>query len=240
MSGTRPTARVQAKPVGRNAAAMKYDILSAMGVHACAGDKFQQRLILRLMTLVVARYNWIADEISVGQREMAALWGIDERSVKRDLARLRDMGWLVVRRPAARGRVAVHGLDLDRILETTRPQWDRVGPDFVARLSAPQHSTSQEPGSQDSVSQSSNVISFPAPRQGDELWPRLQTALHREDPGAYGAWFAALTCAGLEAGVLRLGAPSRFHADYLRANLLLKIERIAQATDAAIQRVQID
>ena len=216
------------KPVGRNAAALKYDLLSAMGVHACAGDKFRQRLILRLMTLIVARYNWIADEISVGQREMAALWGIDERSVKRELARLREMGWLVVKRPAARGRVAVHGLDLATILETTRPDWERVGPDFAQRMQAPEATPPK-----------GNVISFPAPRQGDGLWPQLQALLHREDPHAYGAWFAALECEAAEAGVLRLLAPSRFHADYLRANHLHRLERLTERLSGVPLRVEI-
>ena len=116
--------RTTGKATGRNAAALKYDILTAMGVHACAGDKHRQRLVLRLITLIVARYNWTSDEITVGQREMAALWSIDERSVKRDMAKLRDMGWLVQKRAAARGRVAVHGLDLSRILTETEVRLD--------------------------------------------------------------------------------------------------------------------
>lgn len=221
------------KPVGRNAAAVKYDLLTALGAHACAGDKHRQRLVLRLITLIVARYNWIADELSVGQREMAALWSIDERSVKRDLARLRDMGWLVVKRPAARGRVAVHGLDLTRILAGTEPDWPRVGPDFVARMDG------QKAGQGGPSPAPNNVIAFPAPRAGEGLWPRLQAALHREDPHAFGAWFAALSCEGTEDGILRLMAPSRFHADYLRANHLHRLERLARGADPGILRVEI-
>ena len=105
-----------ARPVGRQAASRKYDLLTALGVHACHGDKHRQRLVLRLMTLIVARYNWQSDEITVGQREIAALWGVDERTVKRDIARLRALGWLVQHRAAVRGRVASHGLDLAAIL----------------------------------------------------------------------------------------------------------------------------
>lgn len=214
------------RPVGRAAAALKYDLLSAMGVHACQGDKFRQRLVLRLITLIVARYNWIADELTVGQREIATLWGIDERSVKRELARLREMGWLVVKRPAARGRVTVHGLDIERILAATEPDWPCIGPDFVARLGTPEPAPS-------------NVISFPAPRLGEGLWPQIQAALHREDANSYGIWFATLGCEGVEAGVLRLGAPTRFHADYLRANLIHKLERAARSIDAEITRIEI-
>ena len=95
-----------ARATGRNAAVIKYDLLTALGAHACAGDKHLQRLVLRFITLIVARYNWQADELSVGQTEMAALWSVDARTVKRDMARLREMGWLSIRRAAARGRVA--------------------------------------------------------------------------------------------------------------------------------------
>ena len=74
-------AQPERRATGRNAASMKYDILSALGAHACAGDKHLQRLVLRLITLVVARYNWISDELMVGQREIAELWSIDELSL---------------------------------------------------------------------------------------------------------------------------------------------------------------
>ena len=66
------------RATGRNAASMKYDILSALGAHGCAGDKHRQRLVLRLITLVVARYNWISDELMVGQRPRAALLKVDQ------------------------------------------------------------------------------------------------------------------------------------------------------------------
>lgn len=227
------------RATGRNAASVKYDLLSALGAHACAGDKHLQRLVLRLMTLIVARYNWIGDELAVGQREMAELWSIDERSVKRDLARLRDMGWLVVKRPAARGRVAVHGLDLARILTATQPAWPRVGPDFVARMAAPASETAAGTPA-GTAAAPSNVISFPAPRGGEGVWPRLQTQLHREDPGLYGAWFAALRGDEGEPGLLRLVAPTRFHATYLRTNLLQRLERMAAALAGMPLRVEID
>ena len=59
------------RPVGRQAASRKYDLLTALGAYACRGDKHFQRLTLRFITLIVARYNWQADELTVGQREIA-------------------------------------------------------------------------------------------------------------------------------------------------------------------------
>ena len=79
------------KLVGRSAAALKYDLLTVMGAYALSQDKGAQRLVLRLMTLVTARYNWKRDQLAVGQREIARLWQVDERTVKREMAKLRGM-----------------------------------------------------------------------------------------------------------------------------------------------------
>ena len=123
-----------AKLVGRNAAAQKYDILTALGSYALACDKHQQRLVLRLITLVTARYNWGRNELAVGQREIARLWSVDERTVKREMAKLRALGWLVVHRQGARGRVTQYGMSIEHILESTRDTWKNVGPDFDLRM----------------------------------------------------------------------------------------------------------
>lgn len=219
------------RATGRNAASVKYDILSALGAHGCAGDKHRQRLVLRLITLIVARYNWLTDEITVGQREMAELWSIDERSVKRDVARLRELGWLVQKRPAARGRVTVHGLGLAKILKETGPDWARVGPDFVARMAG---QGEEEP----TAAPASNVISFPLPAGDGGLWPRIQALLHRDDPHLYAAWFAALTAEHTDE-CLHLMAPSRFHADYLRGNHLQRLERAVRSFAPEISRIEI-
>jgi DnaA N-terminal domain len=230
------TAGPARRATGRNAASMKYDILSALGAHGCAGDKHRQKLVLRLITLIVARYNWIADEIMVGQREMAELWAIDERSVKRDLAKLRELGWLIQKRAAARGRVAVHGLGLARILEGTEPDWARIGPDYVARMAG--QGTPTAGAAAPSPAAPSNVISFPLPTGDDGVWPRVQAMLHREDPHLYAAWFAALE-AEHQGDCLRLLAPTRFHADYLRSNHLQRLERIARACLGDLARVEV-
>lgn len=216
------------RPSGRNAAALKYDLLTALGAHACAGDKHLQRLTLRLITLIVARYNWITGEIAVGQREIAGLWSIDERSVKREMGRMRELGWLVVKHSSARGRVAVHRLDIDRILSQTERSWPCVGPDFVARMAGPE-----------APAPAGNVISFPAPQGDGDVWARIQVRLHREDPNLYNAWFVAVRSENSQDSTLHLVAPSRFHADYLRTNFLHRLERLARELDPGIERVTI-
>ncbi len=49
------------RPASYGAAALKYDLLTMMGV--------------------TARYNWRNGEMTVGRREIARLWGVDERTV---------------------------------------------------------------------------------------------------------------------------------------------------------------
>jgi len=217
------------RATGRNAQALKYDILTALGSHACGGDKHLQRLVLRFITLIVARYNWATDELAVGQAEIARLWDLDERSVKREMARLRALGWLTQRRPAARGRVAVHGLDLQAILTQTREAWGRVGSDFEARMA----------GEAPEAPAPDNVIPFPAPAADTGLWPQVQALLFREDPNLYRAWFAALTEVPGDPETLRLIAPTRFHASYLTANHLLRLTRLAAQAQPGIVRVEI-
>ncbi|OYU17785.1 MAG: hypothetical protein CFE34_13890 [Rhodobacteraceae bacterium PARR1] len=222
-----------ARPVGRQAASRKYDLLTALGVHACHGDKHLQRLVLRLMTLIVARYNWQSDEITVGQREIAALWGVDERTVKRDIARLRALGWLVQHRAAVRGRVASHGLDLKAILAATRGDWAAVGPDFVDRMAGPEAPATPAP----------NVVSFPGsapPLPKDAgLWARAQARLHAEDPALFAAWFRPLVELGAEGGLLELAAPSRFHASYVTTHLTARVLAALRAEDGTIRAVRL-
>ena len=86
------------KPVGRDATTKKYDILSAMMAYGLRQDKHRQRLIMRLMSLITTRYNWQRDELSMGQAEIAKLWNVETRTVKREMAKLRSLGWLVEKR----------------------------------------------------------------------------------------------------------------------------------------------
>ncbi|MFD1798080.1 DnaA N-terminal domain-containing protein [Paracoccus aurantiacus] len=218
------------RPVGREAAAKKYDILSALMAHALAGDQHRQRLVLRLMALITTRYNWQRNELTMGQREIARLWCVDERTVKRDMARLRALGWVQLTRQGARGRVAAHALDLERIMLDTRPEWANIGEDFVARAGGAPPPAGDE-----------KVVPFrraPVVTAG-EIWGRARQFLAAEDPAAYEAWFAGLADAGVEQGCLRLIAPTRFHADYISIHLLGRLRVAVSRTDPSITKVLV-
>ena len=226
---------VSIKPVGRSAAVRKYDLLTAMGVHALSQEKAVQRRILRLMTLITARYNWQRDELAVGQREIARMWFVDERTVKREMAHLRAMGWLVVRRQGARGHVTEYRLDISQIEADTRPVWADIGPDFAQRMVG-------LPEQDDRV--------VPMPLRGAEVpapdlssgteWALAQAMLHRADAALYGAWLRALTRTGRAGGRLMLKAPSRFHAAYVQTHLTGRILQACRAIDPEVTEVIID
>lgn len=226
---------LQPKPTGRGAAARKYDLLTAMGAHALSQDKGPQRLVLRLMTLITARYNWARDELAVGQREIARLWSVDERTVKREMAKLRAMGWLVVKRQGARGRVTEYGLDVERVLETTRPQWAAIGPDFVARLDA-----SETPqGAVVPLPVKGSVVPPPDLSDGTE-WSLAKAILHTDDPAVYGSWVHALQRGDRAGGRLTVTAPSRFHAAYVSTHLSQRLLNACAAVDDSITQITVD
>lgn len=199
------------KPVGRAGGALKYDLLTILSVHALAQGKTLQRQTLRLICLITARYNWQNDHLSVGQAEIARLWSVDPRTVKREMAAFRARGWLVEKRAAARGRVTVYGLGIERILQDTQPSWDCIGPDLMHRLL---------PETQDAEKRT--IIPFPQATptelpEGQGAWPRIARRLQMQDGGTYRAWFATLSVQE-QGDEIWLKAPSSFHASYLRTH----------------------
>ncbi len=220
------------KPAGQRDAARKYDILTALGAYALARNKHDQRLVLRMITLMTARYNWARDELAVGQREIARLWSVDERTVKREMAKLRGLGWLVVKRQGARGRVTEYGLDLERILSMTQAEWPNVGPDFDLRMSGKPEESPVVP------LPVKGHVPEPDVSDGTE-WALAQAILYAEAPDVYGSWLRNLIREGRAGGRLTLRAPSRFHGSYVQTHLTAKALAACQAVDADVTEVVI-
>ncbi|WP_298975321.1 hypothetical protein [uncultured Roseobacter sp.] len=220
------------KPVGRGASARKYDLLTALGAFALAQGKHDQRRALRLMTLITARYNWARDELAVGQREIARLWSVDERTVKREMALLRSKGWLVVKRQGARGRVTQYGLGIDRILADSAPTWGCVGSDFEIRMGQGDAPPAVVP------LPVRGTVAAPDVSTGTE-WALAQALLHAEDAGTYASWIAALERVERAGGRLTLRAPSRFHAGYVQSHLERRVLAACQDVDADVAEVRI-
>lgn len=219
------------RAVGRGASARKYDLLTAMGAYALAQDKHDQRRVLRLMTLITARYNWARDELAVGGREIARLWSVDERTVKREMALLRARSWLVVTRQGARGRVTQYSVNIDRILKDTANTWANVGADFELRM-----------GQQETPKVVALAVKGTVPppdvTPGTE-WALAQALLHAEDAGTYASWLAALSRVERAGGRLTLSAPSRFHAAYVQSHLSARVLAALREVDSDFSEVRI-
>lgn len=222
------------KAVGPNAAARKYDILSALSAFALSQDKHRQRQVLRLISLITTRYNWQRNELSMGQADIARLWSVDQRTVKREMARFKDVGWMRVKRAGARGRVTVHELDLGRIILDTQACWPSIGPDFVARMSP------DEP-----TPETSSVVPFQrqgssgAPTPDGSLWGHVRCRLHANDPATYSAWFAGLDDMGRTGDVLCLQAPSQFHATYVTSHYSERLTAVLRSFEPGIAGVRV-
>ncbi|MCL3883223.1 DnaA N-terminal domain-containing protein [Marivita sp. GX14005] len=224
----------QARPVGRTGAAVKYDILTALMALACNDRDVDGRLAARLVLLITARFNWQRGSFACGQREIARMWGVTERTAKRELAAMRARGWITLRRPAARGRVAEHAIDLDEVLRATRAHWAAVGPDFVARMGAGREETPAEPAP-------GNVVPFRAGAagQGGGLWASASARLGRSDPALHAAWFAPLVETGCEGGKLTLKAPSKFAASYIQTHLAGRLLAAVSSENSGITWVDV-
>lgn len=224
---------MQAKHIsGPGAGALKYDVLTALGTFALAADRSTQRRVLRLITLVTARYNWQRDDLSIGRREIARLWSVDERTVKRELGALKALGFLVVRRPAARGRVTTYGLDIDRVLQASKADWARVGPDFEDRMTA--MTQNQQPNQ---APPSDTVVAFPKAETSE--WSKARAILRAADKARYEAWFKPLAREGRGGAQLILRAPTQFHRDYTVTHLIGDLTRAVAQVDRSVTSVLV-
>jgi len=212
------------KAVGRKASTQKYDILTALGAFALAQDKGLQRLGLRLMVLITARYNWRLNELSMGQREIARLWAVNERTVKREMAKLRDMGWLRVKTPATRGRVATYAIDFHKISTATQENWPAVGPDFVERMAGLYPATVVKVDFGSGAGQGAKGLDVPEP---SGPWGEMRALLRAQDESVFQNWFARLRFIGFAEGRLELVADSSFLVRYIETHFSQGLMRAA-------------
>ncbi len=203
----------QKKLTGRDSASLKYDLLTALGAAGLYGSPTLQTSVLRLIVVITARYNWSRDEVSIGHAELAGLWGVNERTVKREMKRLTGQGFLVCIRPGVRGRVGAYRLDFDRIASLSKPTWPNVGPAFASRME-------QLPTTENVVR-----VDFGKPadtlqsKTTDPTWDSIQHELYQSYPALYENWFSKLCLDNQTDQWLSLTAPNAFIAEYVQTRL---------------------
>lgn len=222
---------------GPQAGSQKYDLLTAMAVAGLNGTAGFQTSMLRLVALVTARYNWSRNELTVGQREMARLWSVDERTVKREIKRLTAGSILMQLRPGVRGRVAAYRLNVAEIHRLSAPVWDRVGPDYSERMT--RQAPSPEP-------EKVVHVQFGLPADGNDApdagqggpWSRTLSRLAALEPALHRNWFSMLQTSACDGGVLTLKAPSQFLAEYVRTHHMRLLLSTAQLEFPGLRRIE--
>lgn len=214
---------------GPGSGVYKYDVLTALSAAALRDGPVAQVSALRLIALITARYNWQRNEVSIGQRDLARLWGVTERTVKREMKRLGTAGLLVCTRPGVRGRVGAYRLDFDAVAQASAAIWPEVGPDFEARAVA--HSVAHGAASRPaetvvrvdfSARGTPPAAPVPAPEgQGAApgAWEAVAARLRAEHPEAWANWFARLRPVEGAPGQVVLEAPSGFVCRYVETHL---------------------
>lgn len=213
---------------GPGAGVRKYDLLTALAVAGLAGSPGFATSMTRLIALVTARYNWQRDEVSIGQAELARMWSVDVRTVKRELQRLAGHGLLSIKRAGCRGRVATYRLDHDRINELTRDTWPLVGHDFEERMVGQKGNPADK-----------TVVPFPTVADPHSEWTEARAALRRDDRARARAWFDPLVREGRVGPRLALRAPSSFHADYVMTHLIGDLTRAVAEADPSVREVLV-
>lgn len=196
---------------GPKAGSMKYDMLTMLSVAGLHGSPTLQTSMLRLVALVTARYNWRLDEVSVGQRDMARLWAVNERTVKREIKRLTENGILVCKRQGVKGRVGAYRLNHSRIAELSNSTWADVGPDFEYRMN-----DRYQP---DQTVVPLRVVSQPKKIEGKGPWVDAMAEFAKDHPDVWNSWFSKLEYLGCDAGILHLKAPTAFLKRYVETHL---------------------
>lgn len=201
------------KPVGPKAGALKYDILTALNVTGLHGTPTEQTSLMRLCLLITARYNWRVEEVSIGHAELASLWAVNDRTVKREMKRLMTMGVLTCVRPGVRGRVGAYRLNYRRIYEMSRPNWQAVGPDYDDRM---RHMAGDK-----TVVQVDFQKAPPAShiqRDVDGTWSAVRRRLQAEHSALFENWFGKLVQERASDHALILRAPNSFVSRYIETH----------------------
>lgn len=217
--------------VGVKASALKYDLLTALSVAGLHLDARHQVAMARLTLLITARYNWRLDEFCVGQRDLARMWNVTERTVKRDIKYWLDKRLVICKRQGVRGRVGAYRLNYPEIYRLSEPFWKNVGPDFHERMTETNPVKDAKVvtvnfGSKPVTTEAPSLTGVKDPRTWRAACQRMKD-LH---PEHYRNWIALLQFASDDGQALELKADNQFVAHYVQTHLLGIVAEAVEAT----------
>lgn len=225
---------MQAKRLtGPNASALKYDVLTALALSGLQLGPPMAVSMQRLSLVITARYNWRTEELSLGQRDMARMWNVTERTAKREVKRLTDSGILICSRAGVRGRVAAYRLNLKYLFELSEPFWPAVGPDYADRMAA------------SNPVQSSDVVKVnfgatpPDTVSNSPEWAAVAKRIEQLHPQIYASWIAPLRFLGDDGYILRLKGPSPFACRYVETHHMRELMEAVEACIGPQRRIVI-
>ena len=231
---------------GVNASSLKYDLLTALSVAALHGTPRYQISMARLGLLITARYNWRLDEFCVGQRDLARMWNVTERTVKREIKYWLEARIVICKRQGVRGRVGAYRLNYPEIYQQSEPHWAAVGPDFQERMA---ETNPVQPGKVVAVNfrtgqgneaeQGPSTAMAETETQGNPSWRAVCQRIRALHPAHYKNWIALLQFGKDDGYQVTLFANNQFVAHYVQTHLLSVIVEAVEATLGPRQRIAI-
>lgn len=225
-----------ARATGPGAGVVKYDIITALSVMALHGTPALQTTVLRLIALITARYNWKQDQFCVAQTEMARLWGVSDRTVKREVRRMTNAGLIRCLRAGVRGRAGAYRLDYGQLFSQSAPVWPAVGRDFEERMAA---TPLAPPVKVVRVDFGRARRATPALPSGVDTWSLVLQDLAQSDPANLSNWYMKLALGEVTRERVLLTAPSRFVANFIETHLSAALSHAVRRVLGPAMRVQI-
>lgn len=227
---------------GVNASSLKYDLLTALSVAGLHRESRHQISLSRLTLLITARYNWRLDEFCVGQRDLARMWNVTERTVKREIKYWLDAQIVICKRRGVRGRVGAYRLNYPEIYRLSQPFWAAVGPDFEERM-AETHPVQQKKV----VAVDFRAKASPATTETPEsnthkdpaTWRAACQRIKDLHPAHYQNWIGLLSFGQDDGESITLYADNQFVAHYIQTHLIGIVLEAVEATIGPRRRIAV-
>ena len=227
---------------GVNASSLKYDLLTALSVAGLHQDARHQISLSRLTLLITARYNWRLDEFCVGQRDLARMWNVTERTVKREIKYWLDARIVICKRRGVRGRVGAYRLNYPEVYRQSQPYWAAVGRDFEERM-AETHPVQQSKVVAVDFRGKAIAPSAEAPETDTQTDPATWRAACQRmkglHPAHYHNWIGLLRFGGDDHECITLYANNQFVAHYVQTHLIGIIMEAVEATLGPRRRIAV-